>query len=277
MSNLWLYPVRPGTDYADGWWRITDHYMDVEPGDRLVIYETVADKHPPTLTGTAVVAQAWRRNGQRYQIGVELNRTDCKRLSKQPVNATYLKDRLPRRKRPVIQLDTSLRRWVMSKVQIELPPTEPEVLDALRTEAQTINVSARAYKALLRHDPHVIVPLRQRLQNAGWQIKRSRPADLIAVDPAQKRLLLVEGKTMGSVDGRLEIRYAIGQLRDYEYFVLPNLDLPDLKPDLLILLESKPDSKFVPFVESLGIGLAWLHRGRVAGGPLAMKMLGGVV
>lgn len=277
MSNLWLYPVVAETHLRDGWWRITDHHVDVEPGDRLVIYETVAGGNPPRLIATAVVAQAWRHNGQRYQIGVELDKAASEHLRKKRVNANYLKDRLPRRKRPVVHLDHKLTGWVMSKVQIELPSTEPEVLDAIRTEAQTVKVSAREYKALLRHDPRVIAPLRRRLQNAGWQIRRSRPADLIALNSSGGRLLMVEGKTIASADGRLEIRYAIGQLRDYEHFVLPSLGLPNVKCDLLILLEKRPHQKFVPFVESLGIGLAWFQGKKMSGGPLAMKILGEVV
>ena len=55
-----------------------------------------------------------------------------------------------------------------------------------------------------------------------------------------------------------------------------NLDLPSVRCDLLILLEKKPDSKFVPFVERLGIGLAWMQGKRVVGGSLATKMLRGV-
>jgi hypothetical protein len=302
VSNLWLYPVSERSGYVfdgqpdtslksframiasgegDGPWSITTNRQAVQRGDGLVIYEAQSGKNPPMIIGTGLVRKAaeWNEEEERYQIDVKLDRAECKRLADFPIDASYLKDRLQSRKQAVVVLPASLRRWVTSSLRIQerFQPNAREALDALRTKAKTVKIAGRAYEAILRHDARLIAPLRERLRDAGWRIlagyANGVSADLIALRGRGDRLLLLEGKTVGPKGSRTEIRYAIGQLHDYEYFFVPTLNLPKAKCDRLILLERKPEPKFVDFVESLNIGLAWLAGKRILGGPVATKML----
>lgn len=305
MSNIWLYPVSERSGFSfpgqpdtslrsfrnmirsggtDSRWHVTDHRDEIQRGDVFAIYEAKTRRDPPYLIGTGVVVKAaeWYERWQTYVVGLQLDREECRRLSELPIPATYLMGHLPRQKRAVVELPPRLQSWVKRRLAarraIELAAYSE--LAALRTEAKTIRVGGRTYEAVLRHDPLIIVPLRRRLEHAGWDVipgdaEGGKP-DLIASNRRGDRLLLVEGKTVGSKGGRIEIRYAIGQLLDYAFFLLPDMNLGNTKCDRLILLERKPDSKFIGFVESLDIGLAWMAGNGIAGGPLAKRMLRGL-
>jgi hypothetical protein len=135
---------------------------------------------------------------------------------------------------------------------------------------------------LLRHDARLVAPFRARLAKAGWDILRARTseldleADLVAVKGAH--CIIIEAKTNRVGDDRHQIRYAIGQLMDYEYFLLPRLlGKAPRKASRLILLEREPRPELTTFAEDSGFLIAWRAKGQIRAGPVTHRQLGALV
>ena len=271
---------------TDDEWGIHANRLQVRPGHQLVVYAAKQGTRPPRIIGVGTITTPARRltRSGPHKIGIRWDRKRTLPLSVASIDATYLMQRLPPTKAAVMGLKPELERWVSRQLDLRLDqlPPPPEPIEKQSRSVKTVVVARTRYEAVLRHDPRVLNPFRKRLVGQGWRVLQASgglASDLVAVAPSKKRAILVEAKTNAPDAGRAEIRYALGQISDYEYFVLPKLaQLRGLRLYRLILLERRPAAELIPFVESLGFGIAWnAARGRIVGGPKTRGSLGSLL
>lgn len=308
MGRIWLYPISPGRGYyfaaghkrwtdtspesfaemiryphgTDDRWTIRANRLRVQPGDRIVVYSAKRGKRPPILIGVGkITSQAtWYRPWRSHTIRIQWDRKRTLQLSIAPIDATYLMERLPAQKGAVVKLAPDLQRWVSKKLDLRSKQLEepPRAVQQQARSVKVVTIDKQKYEAVLRHDPRVLAPFQTRLHEQGWKVIRSisdgLATDLIATSSKFPKALIVEAKTNALGKGRAEIRYALGQLLDYVYFVRPRVpSLRGISPFRLVLLEKRPKSELIPFVESLGFGIAWNDRGRIFGGERTKQTL----
>jgi hypothetical protein len=261
---------------GDDRWTIHANRHRVEPGDHVVVYASKKPTRPPLIVGIGALTRApeWYAPWGRYTIRIRWDRRQCLDLAVSPIDATHLMEHLPTTKGAVMRLPNALQRWVRDRLRVR----EGMAKRLSRHLVKRIAVKRGTYRAVLRHDARLVAPIRARLVSAGWDIlvasttNLQLEADIVAVRGGQS--LIVEAKTTHQGDGRQEIRYAIGQLLDYEYFLLPQL-LPKstTKPHCLILLEHAPRPELSTFAESNGFLIAWFCGKTLRAGPKTSALL----
>jgi hypothetical protein len=143
--TMWLYPISEESGYyfADGsreWddtslesfvemiragatdekWGLTWHFRDVDLGDEIAIYSCVSRRQPtPYIIGLArvtdppdVAKMRRRKRGRRPVMTMKWDLSVTKKLCRSPINATWLKDRMPQQKNPVTALTPEWERWI---------------------------------------------------------------------------------------------------------------------------------------------------------------------
>jgi hypothetical protein len=144
--ELWLYPISETSGYyfsgngvktddtsfesfakimeeskgnpGDDLWGVHQNRKHVHVGDEIVVYSCATKDHPPLLVGLATVAMEadWVPEWEKWAIEIRWNRRTSLALCRSPVDATYLKDRLPSRKASVVSLTPDLQRWVRAAI-----------------------------------------------------------------------------------------------------------------------------------------------------------------
>lgn len=309
MSRIWLYPISASSDYyfavrgkrwkdggpesfaamvqnptgTDDWWHIHSNRLKVHVGDQLVVYAARKGKRPPLIVGVGSIASEprWFSRAGQHKIRIEWDLKRTLPLSIAPLDASYLMRNLQPTKGAVVSLRPDLEEWVTTQLELRRKQVLSVPPGVKTRREKAIVVGRTEYEAMLRHDPRVLDPFRWRLADHGWSLlplADVRTSDLIAIEPNRRRVILVEAKTNTRNAGRAEIRYALGQLADYQYFIVPQIGAVRGLPIYpLILLEAQPSKELIPFVESLGVGIAWHARGKVAGGPNTKKSLGALL
>jgi len=296
MSNIWLYPINEGAGYylsfkkkewppspsgfaemvrsmvdsggkSDDRWTIHSNRNHVKVGDKIIVYAAKKGRRPPLIVGFGSVSKEpeWYADWKCYTISIQWDLEKCMDLASSPIDATYVMDRLPSQKGAVVRLPSQLQDWICRRLSVREKIAEriASYLESVQTaRVRRIPIEPQAYQALLRHDARLVSPFRARLVRAGWDVLRTRrsdlelEADIVALHKGQ--VLLVEAKTNWKDDGRREIRYAIGQLLEYEHFLVPHI-VPKAtrKTFRLILLEQRPDPKLATFAEKYKFFVAW--------------------
>jgi hypothetical protein len=304
MTRMWLYPISSKSDYKfrvgnQKWpdnspesfaeyvravgvisreWSITTNFLNVRKGDSIVIYSSKRSNSPPCIVGLGKIHKV---DVAYPAIDIRWDKNQTLRLSRWPIDATYLMRNLPSNKAGVMTLSPELAGWIQSRVKkraalVDKPGSGEK---NYRGTTKVVTVRGKKYEAMLRHDPKIIRPMRNRLASKGWETIRGHFAgletDLLMGSPNDEVLLLVEGKTNLKDQGRAEIRYAIGQILDYEHFVLPGVVETTRwkRIEKLILLEKKPLAGLIPFVESIQINIAWLSGRTIQPGPDTRRRL----
>ncbi len=136
--RLWLYQISEQSDYLfkvgkKEWsdtslesfrkmikasagttaWYIRHHRKRVDIGDEIVVYSCMTRERPPRLIGFGLVQERayWDKELNRWKIKIKWDRRTSLALCRFPVDATYLKDRLPQRKSPLVSLSPDLETW----------------------------------------------------------------------------------------------------------------------------------------------------------------------
>jgi len=297
MSNIWLYPINEGAGYylsfkkkewppspsgfaemvrsmvdsggkSDDRWTIHSNRNHVKVGDKIIVYAAKKGRRPPLIVGFGSVSKEpeWYADWKCYTISIQWDLEKCMDLASSPIDATYVMDRLPSQKGAVVRLPSQLQDWICRRLSVREKIAEriASYLESVQTaRVRRIPIEPQAYQALLRHDARLVSPFRARLVRAGWDVLRTRrsdlelEADIVALHKGQ--VLLVEAKTNWKDDGRREIRYAIGQLLEYEHFLVPHI-VPKAtrKTFRLILLEQRPDPKLPPLRRNTSFSLLGL-------------------
>jgi len=303
--TIWLYPISEGSDYvfsahgrkwptspagfaemirhggADDRWTIHSNRRRVAPGDKVVVYASKKPTRGPLIVGigTLTSASEWYAPWNRFTIRIRWDRQQCLDLAVSPIDATHLMQHLPMTKGAVMGLPGALQSWIRDRLQIREGMAD-RFRDYLRRaeKVKGIKVKKGAYRALLRHNARLVSPFRARLVRSGWEIMTTSEtsleleADIVAARAGQA--LIVEAKTTKQGDGRREIREAIGQLLDYEYFLLPRLLPKSVKGvHLLILLEHAPRPQLATFAERSGFLIAWFSGKGLRGGSKTTALM----
>lgn len=147
-GGLWLYPISKGSGYyffegsgvetgdtsfesfaamierstddpQGDLWGIYQNRKRVQFGDEIVVYSCATQTHRPLLVGLGRVVQEaeWVPDWGKYAIRIRWDRPATLALCASPVDATYLKDRLPRQKCGVVTLSPDLQRWVRNGIE----------------------------------------------------------------------------------------------------------------------------------------------------------------
>lgn len=269
---------------TDDEWGIRANKKRVKRGDLVVVYAAKRAPRPPLLIGFGTIVSKPHDVAGRNRdfIRIRWDKKNSLRLCAWPIDATYLPKHLPQQKGAVVALKPILERWIKLRIAKREAVEQGALaeLDSHRTKVKIVQVAGRRYEAVLRHDPKVLAPLRARLRARGWEEFRRRAGgaetDLLAADPGRHTLLIVEAKTNRAGDGRAEIRYAIGQILEYQFLLLPKLVRVAAfgRLERLILLEHRAREDLISFVERLGFGIAWLQGRQIGAGPETRRRLG---
>ncbi len=104
------------------------------------------------------------------------------------------------------------------------------------------------------------------LRERGQVVSTPHPIDLLVESPIR---VIIEAKTCRNREPLHAIREAVGQLREYQYFVGSRGAL------LCVLLDAEPSQDLVQYAEGhLGIGVMWRVNAKIGGGDLAASNLG---
>ncbi len=309
QPRIWLYPINEDSDCdyvfsargrewpttpggfaemirhggGDDRWTIRANRRRVAPGDQVVVYASKKPTRPPLIVGVGALTSPseWYKQLERYTIRIRWDRQQCLGLAVTPIDATHLMERLPTRKAAVMELPSALERWVRDRLRVREGMAErfrKHGASILAGKVKSVTIKRGAYRASLRHDARLVAPLQALLRRAGWDIlgaSTTSPqleADIVAIRSGQS--VIVEAKTTKQGDGRQEIREAIGQLLEYEYFLLPRvLSKRQRERHRLIVLEHAPRPDLPPSAERIGFLLAWFRGKALRPGPKTAAVL----
>ncbi len=151
-SRLWLYPISENSNY---WFKVGEKKLDPSPdsfreimeassgidrwsirhhrtrahiGHEIVVYSCMTNERPPLLIGVGrIVKEAyWVDSWTAWAIKIKWNRRGSLALCHSPVDATYLKDRLPQRKSAVLSLSPDLVTWTRRALGRVLGKSRPQ-------------------------------------------------------------------------------------------------------------------------------------------------------
>lgn len=137
------------------------------------------------------------------------------------------------------------------------------------TESTEITYIADLQKLSRKTDTHeaALDTLEAELSSFGFNCSETIHSDLLAVD--DERVLLVEAKTIAPSSVFEQIRRAIGQLFEYEYYdVLSRDDWQSKRSEKCLLLNRPPGNKLRQYLEHLsteGIKVFWADGDTIAG------------
>jgi hypothetical protein len=310
-TPIWLYPVSEKTGHYfeggnwksqdtspeefaemirrgghDNVWGISTNFRRVHQNDTVVVYASKTHKRPPLIVGAGTVSrEPFISRAGRFSIGIQWDLATCKLLAENPIDASWLARELQDQKASVTAIPqkywSKIKKMMPVSHKGAVPKTKQQIIGKLKAKVRKLSVTARQYEAIVRHDAKLIVPLRKRLKSLGWKelsgSAGGQRADYLAEAPDGTRYLLVEAKTIASHDGRNEIRYAIGQLLEYDHFIVHRAHGTQKPVDRLLLLERKPAHDLCEFVESLGFFIAWYDAGCLDAGPSTGKGIGNIL
>lgn len=159
-------------------------------------------------------------------------------------------------------------------------PDDP-VPESLRSGGDTLNEAnqddslypsptASQQAATVEHQ-EALVQLRDRLEAAGYEIRKTRHSDLIAFRAPGDHVLLFEVKSITAGNAWSQIRKAIGQVLEYEYIDIEQRDNLSGEVQPGILLSQPPPRDVQEYLSHLtatrGVLVIWLDNGLV--GPSA--------
>jgi hypothetical protein len=107
--------------------------------------------------------------------------------------------------------------------------------------------------------------LRDRLETAGYEVRKTRHSDLIAFRSPDDRILLFEVKSITDGNAWSQIRKAVGQVLEYEYTDIKQRDILSGEVQSGILLNKSPSRDVQEYLSHLTatreIWVMWLADG----------------
>lgn len=130
--------------------------------------------------------------------------------------------------------------------------------------------TASQQAATVEHQ-EALAQLRDRLEAAGYEIRKTRYSDLIAFSAPDDRILIFEIKSITAENAWLQTRKAVGQVLEYEYTDIKQRDILSGEVQPGILLSQPPSRDVQEYLSHLTatrrIWVIWLANGLV--GPSA--------
>lgn len=110
---------RASEDPRGDLWPIHTNRKRVKVGDQILVYSCMTKSRSPLLVGLGQVVDeaAWVPGWEKWAIRIRWDRSTTSALCRSPVDATYLKDRLPRQKAAVVALSPQVERWARNALE----------------------------------------------------------------------------------------------------------------------------------------------------------------